>query len=460
MNVKTLIAEARQLILDGKLDEAEAKTKQASALKALDGLDTPSEPAARLPFDTSAEPAQTANDIAVKSWYVRRYGDEASAMDQVMSELYGQDHRKFAWAKSADFLRYVRTGQYDGTLHRAMVYSPAQIEGFLQAGLSVAELKNTQIESQDTLGGYLVPEDFRDRMIARLVGMTAMRRIAETISTTRDRVTMPVATGGDDRYTGSVRVFKVDESPVATQAQTLATFGQVTIPVHTMMGHVAVSKNLLEDSAGALSIQPYLERQFAEAFAIFEDEQFLVGNGVAGPQGVLQNATTGGPFTYAYGTVQTVNSGAATALTADAFKNLPYGIASQYRMAGGNWIMSRGTVRVTKTLKAGDGTYLWSDRNQQLQNGQPPRLEGYEILESEVLAAPTTASGSTFTASVYPVIFATRGAYLIVDRVGMDITRYDDSTTGRTNSIVLVARRRLGGQVVNPWGIAVMQVAA
>ena len=37
-----------------------------------------------------------------------------------------------------------------------------------------------------------------------------------------------------------------------------------------------------------------LARQFADAFAIFEDTQFLVGNGVGGPQGVLQNSTTGG----------------------------------------------------------------------------------------------------------------------------------------------------------------------
>lgn len=461
------LAQADAAIAAGELDQAETLLKQAEMAQkaaAIKAVETKTVEANRLPIPAAeaAPVVEAANDIAVKSWYHRQYGDESTAMDQVMSELYGRDHRKFAWAKSADFVRYIRTGQADPQLHRSMVYSPAQVESFLQLGMSVGELKATQVESQDTLGGYLVPEDFRDRMVQRLQGMTAMRQVAEVMTTTRDRVTMPVATGGDDRYTGAVRVYKVDESPTATQAETNATFGQVTIPVHTMMGHVSVSKNLTEDAQGALAILPYLERQFASAFAIFDDEQYLIGNGVAGPQGVLKDATTGGPFTFSYGTVTVQNSGNATGLVGDAFRNLPYAIASQYRMAGGKWIMSRGTVRVVKTLKAGDGTYLWSGRGDtpQLQQGQPPSLEGYGLLESEVLAAPTTNSGVAYTANVHPVLFVTQGAYLIVDRIGMDVTRYDDSSTGKTNTIVLVARKRGGGQVINPWGIAVMKVAA
>lgn len=299
-------------------------------------------------------------------------------------------------------------------------------------------------------------------MVQRLPGLVAMRGISETMTTTSDRVTLPVSTGGDDQYTGAVRWTKVDESPTGTEAATNATYGQVTIPVHTIMGHVAVSKNLLEDTQGALSIIPQLNRQFAESLAMFEDYQFLVGNGVGGPQGVLQNATTGGPFTYAYGSVQTQNSGNATAIVADAFRNMPYLIASQYRNMGAQWILARGTIRVLKTLKAGDGTYLWSGRSDtpQLQQGQPPAIEGFPLRESETLASPTSVNVTTYTANVYPVIFVTKGSYQIVDKVGMDVTRYDDSTTAKSNQVVLVARRRFGGQLLNPWGVAVMKVSA
>jgi HK97 family phage major capsid protein len=125
--------------------------------------------------------------------------------------------------------------------------------------------------------------------------------------------------------------------------------------------------------------------------------------------------------------------------------------------------MSRGSARVIKTLKAGDGTYLWSGRSDvpQLAQGQPPSLEGYGIGETEVLASPTTTSGSAYTANVFPILFITKGSYLIVDKAGgMDVQRYDDSTTAKANSIVLVMRRRVGGQVILPWGIAALKISA
>jgi HK97 family phage major capsid protein len=217
---------------------------------------------------------------------------------------------------------------------------------------------------------------------------------------------------------------------------------------------------VLEDTAGVSSIAPYLERQFAQAYGVFEDEQFLIGNGIGGPQGILKDATTGGPNSYAYGSIATVASGAATSIQGDSIRNMPYGIASQYRNAGAKWVMSRGSVRVMKNLKDGSGAYLWADRQFQLMNGQPQPLEGYGILETEVLTAPSANNSTTYTANVYPILFVTQGCYLIVDKAGaMDVQRYDDSTTAKSNQIVLVMRKRVGGQVLNPWGLAAMKIA-
>jgi HK97 family phage major capsid protein len=275
---------------------------------------------------------------------------------------------------------------------------------------------------------------------------------------------MPVVNGGDDRYIGNVRVVKVDESPTSTQAATNSTFGQVTIPVHTIMGHAAVSKNLLEDTTGASAIVPMMTDEFSSAFAIFEDEQFMVGNGVGGPLGILKDRTTGGPQTFAYGSISTVNSGNATKLTADAIRALPYAVATQYRQLGGMWLMSRSTLRVIKSLKAGDGTYLWSSRGDTpaLSQGAPASLEGFPIMESEVLASPTTNGGDTFTANVFPILFVTRPFYTVIDKAigGLAVERYEDSVTARENSVVFVLRRRVGGQVTNPWGGAALKISA
>lgn len=457
---------AREAILAGALDEAEKYTNQAKALKGLDALTPQVDATKRLPFPTEMDAPnleQTAQQAAMKTWYAKQYGGDLDGdVATVLNDMYGQDYRHLRWAKSADFVRWIRTGKADPKLERLVLYTPDQVLAEIATGATVQELKATQLESQDSAGGYLVPEDFRDSVVSRIQGLTQMRSIAETITTVSDRVTMPVSDGGDDRYTGSVRVYKVDESPTGAQSQTQATFSQATVPVYTIMANIAVSKNLLDDSRGGAAITPYLNSQFATAYAVFEDEQFIVGNGIAGPQGILKDNGTGGPYAFSYGSIATTNSGAATSLLADSFRNMPYSIASQYRQPGAKWLMSRGTVRVVKTLKAGDGTYLWSSRGDApaLQGGQPAGLEGYSIAETEVLGSPTATNGTAYTANTYPVIFITKGSYLIVDKAGgMDVQRYDDSTTAVANSIRLVMRRRVGGQVILPWGIGVMKVS-
>lgn len=462
------IQAARDAIAAGDLEAATRYKDQATALKALDGLgDTQPIP----PMDPARETAPppdanaAAQEFAVKTWFHNRFGEFDAGMEQIGRELYGHiapDYKRAAFAKNRDFIRYVKTGQYDPTLHRTVLYSPTQLAEAILSGATVAELKATQVESQDVLGGFLVPEDIREKVVQRLMGQVIMRRMGNAMPTSRDRVVMPVVTGGDDRYPGAVRATWVDESPTSTGAETNATFGQVSIPVHTLMASTPVSKNLLEDSQGALAIVGIVERQMADAFALTEDFAFLVGSGMGQPQGILKDATTGGPHTYAYGSVTTLNSGAATALSADAFRNTPYQLPIQYRNAGCAWLFSRGTARVIKTLKDGSGVYLWSGRSDspQLAQGQPQSLEGYPINETEVLAAPTTTNGTAYTANVYPVIFMARDAYQIVDRVGMDVQRYDDATTARQNQVVLVARRRVGGQVLEPWRVVVMKVAA
>jgi len=431
----------------------------AKATKAMSQLDT----APRLDIG-GASTDESVQSTALKSWYTGAFGSDLTADSaKMMNDLYGGDYRALAYAKSAQFLTYLRTGAMGPMAHR-VIMTPGQVMKAVAEGQTFSSIKATQVESQDLYGGFLVPEDFHDTVVQRIKGATPMRQIAPSISTSRDRVTMPVINGGDDRYVGSVRVVKVDEQPTATQAATDTQFGSVTIPVYTLMAHSAISKNLLEDTTGAASIIPIIQEQFASAYAVFEDEQFLIGNGIAGPQGILKDATTGGPYTYAYGSVATVNSGAATAITADGVRALPYGVATQYRQAGGMWLMSRGTLRVIKSLKAGDGTYLWSSRGDTpaLQNGAPPSLEGFPIMETEVLAAPTTTGGSTYTANVYPILFVTKPMYAIVDKPvgGMAVERYEDSTTAKANQVVLVLRRRVGGQVLNPWAGAAMKISA
>lgn len=454
--IQEFLAAAKTAVLAGNLDVAEKYTKQAQALKAIEDAEvktaapvTVAKSVQRLPFSSEPsaveEPAPQEN-VAVKTWFTRKFGTLETGVEQVAKELYNSDYQHTTWAKNVDFRRYLKTGHFDPRLQRVILLTPEQIVEAVASGVLVSEVKATMIEGSDTLGGYIVPEDFRTGIIQRLPGLTVVRPLANVITTSSDRVLMPKATGGSSRYTGAVRVTWVDEAPTAGASATNSTWGQVPIPIHTVMAKTSLGRNLVEDAA--FDVAFYLQDQFATAMSIDEDEQFLVGSGAGRPQGVLNGtAASGAPFD---SDVTTVVSGSAAALTADKIKALPYALPAQYRQSGAVWVGTKDTVLAIKQLKDSQNNYLWADRNQQMRDGTPERLEGYLFRESEAMPA--------IAANKYPLIFGNfKSGYTIADRIGMSIERYMDSTTADTNSIVFYARRRLGGQVTAGWAFAVQK---
>lgn len=391
---------------------------------------------------------------AVKLWAVKRFGEIPAAAEQVAKELYRSlsngDYSQVLYEKQQAFLKYVRTGTEADTyapIARAIVLTPSQIINIAAAGLTVKAVKANMIEGSDELGGFVVPEDFRDGLIERLPGATVVRQRATVITTSRDTVSMARVTGGNNRYTGNVRWTMVDEEPTATEAATNATFGQLRMSIYTAMGHTQVSKNLLEDAM--FDIGGYLSGELTSSSAIHEDELFLIGSGAGGPQGVLNGAVANqGPHN---SDITVVNSGAAAAMTGDGLKKVPFGIAQQYRSNSAVWVMNKASVQDSTLLKDGQGRYLYP-QSDLTGVAIPTSLLGYGIAESE--AMPNTA------ANIHTIIFGDFMGYTIADRVGMSIERHNDSTTAKSNAVIFVARRRFGGQVTQGWRFAVQKIAA
>ncbi|KPL80230.1 phage major capsid protein [Herpetosiphon geysericola] len=455
MTLQELLAAAKTAIAKGDLDEAAQLTAQAEALEKVQALEVKSAgnvPAAqpvRPPFagdqPTGDEPAELS--ASVKMFAIKRFGEIDSACKQVSRELYGQDYEQIAYDKNRDFRRYIKTGQCDAKLSRTLLLTPAQIaEG--AEDYTVSEVKATMVEASDELGGYLVPEDRRQEMIERLPGMTAIRPKATVINTVRDRVTAIRPTGGNTRYKGATRVKWVNEKPTAGTAQSNMTFEEIGIPIHTVMVEVFLSRNLLED-AGA-NLTEMLMSEITTANALDEDEQFLTGNGVGKPRGILNGTgANGAPFD---SDIAIVNSGNATVLTADGLVNVPFQIAAQYRQSGCSWIFNRLTLKDIALLKDSQNRYLFTDNNNQLASSHGSKLLGYDYDEVEVM--PSIA------ANKYPVLFGNWKGYTIADRIGLAIERYLDSSTARENTVLFIARRRLGGDVTAGWQIAAQKVAA
>ena len=475
-------AEAERLIGEGKFDEAKAKqaevktfngqievieaqiaSQEADAKKTLDtriqaleaenaALKSKQAEAVRLP-DLGEAPTAPA-----KAPYVMRFGgtEATPAIKAVIGDLYGSEltYQERKNAQIDAFVKYIRSGDSRLTAkesdlitpnYKNILLRPEVIEYELRTGKSVAEIKATLVEGSLDLGGYLVPEDYRTQIIKRLEGKTVVRSRARVITTTRDAVEWPKLEGGNTRYTSAVRVTWVDETPSnASAAETNPTFGMLRIPVHTVMARTDLSRNLLEDSA--FNMLETLSGLFAEAMRIDEDEQFLVGTGGGKPYGILGDRS-GAEYVPVTG-VAVENSGNASAVTADGIVNLVYAIASQYR-DGAVFAMARTSQRDVRKLKDGNGRYLWQDS---IQMGQPATLLGYPVLESEALPS--------ISANQHPIVFGNFGGYIIADRVGMSIERVTDSTLVGTNKVAIFARRRLGGETAEPWGLAAQKISA
>lgn len=474
-NARTLLAEMNTLAEAGDMDAFNAKKADYDALKVkidaakavadankdLDDVGVPDpnvEPqpqkAVRSPFDVDAdnEPAEPTPepDSFDKSFYVLKYGDLPSAQKAVLKDLYGGEYLESRANQMSAFVKYLRFGEHRLSLNeqkalKSIILRPEDLVEELQKSISVGEIKATLQESIADLGGYTVPEDFHAEIIKRLMGMTVVRGRARVVRTVRDSAEWPKLEGGDSQYTSAVRVTWVDEVPAsATVAQTNSTWGMYRIPVHTVMARTDLSRNLVEDSA--FNLLNVVAELFAEAMAIDEDIKFITGTGGGSPRGVLGNRS-GAEETPETG-IDAVNSGNATALTADGLIDLAYGLHTQYR---GNavFVGERLTHRDVRKLKDGNGDYLWE---RGVGMGEPTALLGYPFLESESL--PTVG------ANKYPLIFGDFRGYMIVDRVGMTVERAEDTTTKGTNTVALFARRRLGGRVIEPWRFQVQKVSA
>ena len=452
---------ARDAILAGKLDEAETFTNQAKALKALDGLDVKAvaDPAARPIFGAAADepqPPASVEGAAVKAAYIMKFGKDLDAdVAQIYKELYGtSNYAMLRAAKMADVNNYLRTNRTDPRLEKQVLLAPEQIMAAIISGVPVASgtysIKATQIEAQDSLGGVLVPEEINQEWVQRAPGLTVVRARARKFNTSRDALSFIVRTGGNKKYIGAIRSKQTSESPSAGSYNTNATFGKLAIPVHVNLSKVFVSKSMLEDG-GVDMLRDVLMPEYTTEAALTEDRQFLTGTGADEPQGILRDATTGGPYN---ADISTQNSGAASAITFDAIVNMPFNLAGQYRQRKSESVafaFTSTTAGILAQLKDGQGRYLWAEMYGNNAVGQPDTLRGWTYAETEQL--PEVA------ANAYPILFGDWNGYRIVDRIGMSVQRYDDSALADTDSVAYFVRRRYGGQVAEGYRFVAMKVS-
>lgn len=375
------------------------------------------------------------------------HDDEGMAM--IDAKSWREIEVKSAWGEST-IVRYhvplvVQKKGYGGAF-----------EGYLHKGLgSLTQWDQKALsEGTDTSGGFLVPEDVQTKLIQKQMTMAVIRANASVMNVGRDVVSFPKAnytTASDDTsgvlFSAPGRVTATGEIPASATVHqiTSTTWGKVTIPVQTVMASEIVYNDFLEDSI--VDVGDYLASKFAEFYALYEENQFINGNGISAPMGILtQVDTVNGPTSVVSGTTS------APYFLYTGIINLEATLPPQYE-PNAKFLAKKGTFsQIRQITTATTNEPLWPISAQQGYLGTvPPSLLGYPILKSEFMPIANTASN-------YALLLGDLKAYQIVDRVGLSIQRLDEILADQ-NARKFVARKRFGGQIVEPWKLYVSKTS-
>ncbi len=131
--------------------------------------------------------------------------------------------------------------------------------------------------------------------------------------------------------------------------------------------------------------------------------------------------------------------------SADVFYDTIYALRARYR-ANARWVTAKAVLSGLRKYKDTTNQYLWQPS---LSAGQPESFLGYGITEAEDMPA--------VAANAFPLAFGDfREGYLIVDRVGMRMTRDEITLPG---FVTWYIRKRVGGRLRNTEAIKLLRIS-
>lgn len=312
-------------------------------------------------------------------------------------------------------------------------------------GLKADAIKVLQ-EGVDTSGGFTVPEDVLNRLIAREPAPTNIAGRVSILNTTRDSLTIPrVVYTTDNLYTSGMRVTWTGEIPAAatTHRVTEPSFGQVRIPIFTAMMSLPLTIDMVEDSA--VDMVGWCTAKFGETADLLFDNMIVNGAGATQPDGILINANF---------VTNDVHSGAAAALTWDGIHDLIYALPEQYDRNAVVVLNKTNTALALSKLQDGNGRPYWTSGSGDYglvgERVNRPLL-GYPVMFNAFM--PNVGAGT------YPIVFGDLTGYYLVRRIGFSIQVLRE-LYAETNQILLLGRVRFGGQLVEDFRVRGQVVSA
>lgn len=172
-----------------------------------------------------------------------------------------------------------------------------------------------------------------------------------------------------------------------------ATFDQIALDAHKVVGHIRITEELLADSV--FPLEDYIIKQFVKAIADKEDEAFITGDGQGKPTGFLTTIANG---------ATTYITTKGNEPTSDEIIDLTYKLPRSYRK-NAVFLVNDSTLALLRKLKDSNQRYLWEES---YQAGEPSTFMGYKIYTSPFM--PDATSGN------FAIAFGDFSTYNIADR--------------------------------------------
>lgn len=278
-------------------------------------------------------------------------------------------------------------------------------------------VSNVLQEGVDTDGGYLVPEEYDNRLIDVLDEENIMRKLGTRITTSGEHKINIAATKPAASW--------IEEGGALSFGD--ATFDQILMDAHKLHVAIKVTEELLYDNA--FGLENYIITQFGKALANAEEDAFLNGDGVGKPLGLFA-ASGGGQI------AETLTA----AIKADDIINLVYALKRPYRK-NASFIMNDKNIAAIRKLKDNNGAYIWQPS---AQAGEPDRLFGYPVHTSAY--APEDA-----------IAFGDYKYYNIGDRGTRSFKQLTELFAGN-GMIGYVAKERVDGKLILPEAVQILKL--
>lgn len=276
------------------------------------------------------------------------------------------------------------------------------------------EERKDLVENVGASGGFLVPTEFYNNLMAVSPESSIVRSRATKIRMNRRQVDIPVldqtgTTAGSPHFFGGMTFAWTEEA--AAKTETNPAFRKVSLVAHKLAGYTRVSDELLADSAISLGDFFNSALGFAGGVAWMEDYAFLRGTGAGQPQGVINAGAT----------ITVARTGTTTPIVYGDLVNMMEAFLPTGR---GVWVFNQSAFSNLMNMQDPSASYIWQPN---LQAGVPGTLWGMPVIFTEKTPTAGTA-GDVLLADFRYYLIGDRQATTIESTPYTDKWIYDETT--------------------------------